>query len=588
VTKALEEVAKLLGIESAKAARLKGLQLKDLQQQTRNRLLEMARVLEIERVSKLAKAALAKRIHVTLAERLRSPAASSATREADRPSRQPSRVDAPPPREARVEKAADEVRRDRPADGQPRAAAQTPPAETDPTSTAKLDLGPAARDEEPAQHIPWSYGLDRVTAVAVSPDRLYVFWEVSDQALETARAGLGPGGPAAWLDLRVYDTTGLIFDGTNAHSYFDHRVERGDRQWFFDVGKPTSTSFVEIGMRSTEGFFVKIARSGRVEFPRKESATWSEPEWLTVVATAGGLETRGEGGPQGAQTGARSAPDERQPAFEPIPLWVLREPAGGPEIHIREMLSGGWERVEWHEVASEAGFELEGRIEWVGPHSVTTWESGPFTHPVEIQPPYQQEWQGRSFAYRIGNVTRVVYGPWQVVIRNLGARMESAVLGRWEVYRSWVAEGGRDVLLTIRPAWLRGSAAGASELLLGASERLWRGASELRLGGASEVWRLGASEVRLGGASERLFMGASQWMLRGASEQRFLGASEVLMRGASERGFLGGSEMAMQGASERLGASERHLGGSEQRITSGPVESSPYPPAPEANHHPAE
>jgi hypothetical protein len=29
--------------------------------------------------------------------------------------------------------------------------------------------------------------------MAVDPDRLYVYWEVTDEGLERARAGLGPG-----------------------------------------------------------------------------------------------------------------------------------------------------------------------------------------------------------------------------------------------------------------------------------------------------------------------------------------------------------------------------------------------------------
>ena len=44
--------------------------------------------------------------------------------------------------------------------------------------------------------IPWGYGYDRVTAMAVDPARLYVYWEVTDSAIAAARAGLGAGGRA--------------------------------------------------------------------------------------------------------------------------------------------------------------------------------------------------------------------------------------------------------------------------------------------------------------------------------------------------------------------------------------------------------
>ena len=88
--------------------------------------------------------------------------------------------------------------------------------------------------------------------------------------MAAARAGLGAAGAGAWLNLRVYDITGRLFDGTNAHTYFDHRVERHDRQWFFVINEPTSSAYVEVGLKSEEGYFAKIVRSGRAEFPRRE------------------------------------------------------------------------------------------------------------------------------------------------------------------------------------------------------------------------------------------------------------------------------------------------------------------------------
>jgi hypothetical protein len=62
--------------------------------------------------------------------------------------------------------------------------------------------------------------------MVVDPRRMYAYWEVRDDAIEAARKALGPGGAGAWLNLRVYDISGRIFDGTNAHSYFDVKVDR--------------------------------------------------------------------------------------------------------------------------------------------------------------------------------------------------------------------------------------------------------------------------------------------------------------------------------------------------------------------------
>jgi hypothetical protein len=404
----------------------------------------------------------------------------------------------------------------------------------------------------------------------VDPDRLYVYWEVTDPAIERAREALGPGGPGAWLSLRVYDTTGLLFDGTNAHSYFDHRIERGDRQWTFDLRRPTSAAVVEVGLKSAEGFFVRIARSSRVDFPRKEAAPWNEPEWMTVLAS-GEVRYAGAGAPRhphGPPRGGDGAPAPEPPG--PVPLWLLRESLEG------------WERMEWQAVSGEGWSELVGRTEWSEPAVVTSWEAGPFTYPVRIEPPHLEAWEGRTSTYRVGDVTHVVYGPWQVVIRNLAARSGGAVVGRWQIYRWWVAQQGGEVRAGARGARRVGA---SEEVALGASERRWIAGSELRIGGASEVWRIGASEVLFRGASEQLYAGASEWRLAGASEVRLAGASEVRLAGASERRLAGASEARLGGASERrLGGasearfgSEARLGGSEVLARSEPVVPGVYP-----------
>ena len=90
----------------------------------------------------------------------------------------------------------------------------------------KFDLGRTKESEAMPKDIPWGYGYDRITAMPVDPVRLYVYWELTDDAIRGARTDLGAAGDRAWLNVRVYDITGRLFDGTNAHSYFDHRVER--------------------------------------------------------------------------------------------------------------------------------------------------------------------------------------------------------------------------------------------------------------------------------------------------------------------------------------------------------------------------
>jgi hypothetical protein len=429
----------------------------------------------------------------------------------------------------------------------------------------KFELGSHGQADEP-RNIPWDYGYDRVTGMPVDPDKLFVYWEVTDQAVERARAGLGAGGKDAWLNLRVYDTTGRIFDGTNAHTYFDHGLDRNDRQWFFHIGKPSSSAFIDVGLKSPEGYFIKIVRSGRIDFPRRESAAFTEPEWLTVRSTWGPVEHAGRGLPSRSAT---PMPEESLGEHTQLP----GGPSPAPRRHVAllpweesALVSEGGRRevTEWEVHSVEGTTEFHRQTYWESPVSISSWEAGPFTQPVEAPEAIRQAFVGPTRVYRVGGRTHVVHGPWQVVIRGLGAHYGHAVVARWEIFKSWLADEVTETQVRDTHPVLP---VGASEqLMVGASEKRWRYASEARLGGASEVFFMGASEIKARGASERLYLGASQWVMRGASERRFAGASESRLGGASEVRLAGASEQRLMGASEQrlAGGSEGRLGGASE------------------------
>jgi uncharacterized protein len=575
-------LATLLLGGKARVSALASVSLDLLLRRTREELTEAARRLGLSGLGQLRKQDMARRIHEALRRSVPTGRAGKA---------------APPPaKKARTAPASRLVAKARTRPGKRR---EEPEPETG--ARSKFDLGSRLPGPRPAEHIPWGYGQDRITIMPIDPRRLYAYWEVRDEAIAAARKALGPAGRDAWLNLRVYDISGRIFDGTNAHSYFDVKVDRHTRQWFFEIGKPTSTHCVEIGLKSHEGYFVKIMRSGRVDFPRAEPGGPEPVEWLSVH------EITGEIGPP--VLGARPAPAAAPAAAHPAPpsapaaghppgawaegeYWMVSDASAfrewallsGWESH--DFLStewiGGHGRLEWLATGQ--------RFEWVGPVVRTSWEAGPFPMPIEAPGLVEERHEGPVLVQKIGEKTRVIYGPWEVVIRGVGGHAESRVLARWEVRKSWVSEVGFEVVGgTLRWRALtpeEGSARlpGASEALLaGASERRWLAGSEVRLAGASELFRVGASEFRYLGASETLFAGASEKRYRGASERLARGASEKLVRGASERLARGASERAYAGASERLarGASERLArGASEGRLggaSEGPARS-PYPP----------
>ena len=310
----------------------------------------------------------------------------------------------------------------------------------------KFDLGPGIDRGPVHEHIPWGYGENRVTAMPVDPDRLYVYWEVTDDAIESARRGLGEAGETAWPSLRVYDVTGRIFDGTNAHAYFDHRVERHDRQWFFTLGRPGSTVCVDVGMKSIEGYFVRIARSPRIDLPRAAAAAPAPVEWMTVRAESGDVE-RTAAGAGAAFVSAESRGSAAMPA--PMPAGAngfartaARHGATADEgaAHATAVDEGAAYATAvngWLEAAPGEFHDVRRRTEWLGDVERTSWQAGPFPHSV-TPPAYEvtEQRSGETRTVATPQGRRVLEQPWSVTIRGVGAHLSRRVIGRWEIVRA--------------------------------------------------------------------------------------------------------------------------------------------------------
>jgi hypothetical protein len=375
------------------------------------------------------------------------------------------------------------------------------------------------------RQIPWGYGRDRVTAIAVDPLQLFVYWELKDETLEHARAQIG--GDAAVV-LRVFDTSGRIFDGTNAHSSFDQDVHRNDRQWFCTVGKPGSSAHVEMGLRARDGRFLRLVRSGRVDFPRNSPASGQPLEWMRVVPQSGQIEGReipappwhadqpppgyagpppapGPGSASDGQHHEHVLTDGRTELYEQTPAFEHYSQEGW-EIFEREALrfesDSGWQIDEHDPSLSYRMVSLRweefgiGTSRWETGAVESAWQAGPFNYPTEVITPAVEHFEGPRMVFRTGGAVRVLHGPWQVVIRGINAHAERRVLERWEVHRTW---GTASVP---NKNGLNGLSLGTGQPV-GASERLAFSASERRLGGASERQVGGSSERRVGGASER-------------------------------------------------------------------------------------
>lgn len=410
--------------------------------------------------------------------------------------------------------------------------------QTRPTAVFEVGASPGAEpadDLQPAAapvlgHIPWGYGASRVTAMPVDPYWVFVYWELTDEAIERARASVG----AAHGDctLRVYDTTYRLFDGTNANWYADVGVYRPANNHYVHVGRPGTTLQVDLGVRSGDAF-APIVRSAPVEMPRDAISTDTRVEWMTVT-------------PEGALPAVYA----HRFTAKPGPPAIDRP---GPALDVDEItraLAGeGWSRAEWGET------EMGGRIvRWV--RWADHLERGVVGH-VEIV------LAGERRVVRLEHGERIEYGPWRVTIHGLDPTGGQRIVDRWQIHYSWLTGAGSARLET---------AAILRRILQGYSTRAVPGGSETRLIGeswASEALQLGASEWSWLGASEARLAGASELLHLGASESRYLGASEMLAIGASESLALWASGIGSAGGSALLGGSD--FGGASEQ---------PGPPAP--------
>jgi len=105
--------------------------------------------------------------------------------------------------------------------------------------------------------IPEEYGEDAVALMTVDPRNLFIYWEVSEDTL---------AGHKGNITIRLYDVTGVDFDGMNANSYLDLTVDKRIGDLYLEV-HPGRNYVADIGVKDHLGIFVSMARSNKATTP---------------------------------------------------------------------------------------------------------------------------------------------------------------------------------------------------------------------------------------------------------------------------------------------------------------------------------
>lgn len=141
--------------------------------------------------------------------------------------------------------------------------------------------GPKERRDIPFE-FPAGYGDHKIVLMVRDPWWLYTYWEVSPTVEQGIHHLLRERGLAPVKSiLRVYDVTDIVFDGTNAHRFFDMTLHSNADRWYIEVGQPNRTFLVEIGIVATDGSFHPLCRSNQVTTPRYGMSEVMDEEWMT-------------------------------------------------------------------------------------------------------------------------------------------------------------------------------------------------------------------------------------------------------------------------------------------------------------------
>lgn len=130
------------------------------------------------------------------------------------------------------------------------------------------------------QELPSCYNQDKIVLQVRDPRWLHTYWELRNQTIEGLKSKLGDEFYRAKKILRVYDVTNIIFNGSNANSFFDIQYNDFATSWYIDTAGPGRSWCVDLGLMLTDGRFITILRSNVVSTPLDSPSWITDEEWM--------------------------------------------------------------------------------------------------------------------------------------------------------------------------------------------------------------------------------------------------------------------------------------------------------------------
>jgi len=130
------------------------------------------------------------------------------------------------------------------------------------------------------QELPEQYGQDKIVLQVRDPWWIHAYWEISGSTYERLNNELKDEFYRAKRILRVYDVSQIIFDGKNAHRFFDIQINEGASNWYIDTAGPGRSWCVDLGLLLTDGRFIMLVRSNTVCNPIDGPSWITDEEWM--------------------------------------------------------------------------------------------------------------------------------------------------------------------------------------------------------------------------------------------------------------------------------------------------------------------
>jgi len=137
-------------------------------------------------------------------------------------------------------------------------------------------------------------------------NKVFIFWSIPESKWNLISSYCGFLNDDLSLKLRVYDITSIYFDGSNAHSTEEIRLDRDKNQLVLEGLQPNRSYCFEVGIQDGSRSFMPILQSNPLHTPRtspyqagdnaKDVKDWSEgktplPNWIEHVSTYSYYET---------------------------------------------------------------------------------------------------------------------------------------------------------------------------------------------------------------------------------------------------------------------------------------------------------